>query len=223
MSKNAPLAIHEFNPQSKILIMLRNPVEFAYSWYKQSFFTCGEYIKPFRKAILAESDRRLGKKLSPRTKVPSFFYYSEIVRYKEQVQKYVELFGKDKVKVIIYEDFKADNDKTYKDVLSFLGVNVDFIPEFAGINKSREIKNSPVYFMSKDPRVMSLSRKLFPENIRQFVKEQIKKITFREEKRILLDGDLHSYLSTMYHDEVVKISQYLNRDLISFWGFDIKA
>ncbi|RLB84648.1 MAG: sulfotransferase [Deltaproteobacteria bacterium] len=219
-SLTAPLAIHRFNPQSKIIIILRNPIDFAYSAYKDSLETCGEYLKTFREAILAEPDRKQGKKLSPRTRSPSIFYYSELVKYTEQVKAYVDLFGENKVKIIIFEDFKTDNNKIYHEVLSFLGVDTNFRVEFRGINKNREVKYNRFYSIAKHPKIIQFSQKIFSENIRQFTKKQIHKIALREQDRKPLDDDLEGYLTTIYYDEVVKISQYLNRDLVSFWGFN---
>jgi len=101
-----------------------------------------------------------------------------------------------------------------------LEVDANFRPEFKRINKSREIKYRSIYFISKNHRLIHLARKIFPENIRRFVKKQIQKISIKEEQRAPLDNDLYHYLYNIYYDEVVKISQYLNRDMVSFWGFE---
>jgi len=219
-SVTAPLAIHRFNPQSKIIIILRNPIDFAYSAYKDSLETCGEYLKTLHEAILAEPDRKQGKKLSPRTRNPSIFYYSELVQYTDQVKKYIALFGEKNVKVIIFEDFKSDNTKIYQDVLSFLEVDANFLVEFRGINKNREIKYRQLYYIAKHPKTIHLAQMIFPQNIRQLAKKLIHKITLREQMRKPIDDDVKEHLTAMYYDEVVRISQYLNRDLVSFWGFD---
>jgi len=68
--------------------------------------------------------------------------------------------------------------------------------------------------------LIRLARKIFPERVRLFLKKLIEAISFTEKKREPLDKDLYQYLSSMYYDEAVKISQYLNRDLVSFWKLD---
>jgi len=101
-----------------------------------------------------------------------------------------------------------------------LGVDNNFTPAFKGINKSREIKFQHIYFISKNKMLIRLARKIFPERVRLFLKKLIEAISFTEKKREPLDKDLYQYLSSMYYDEAVKISQYLNRDLVSFWKLD---
>ena len=58
---------------------------------------------------------------------PQALLYSEHVRYVEQLRRYHELFGRDRVLVLIYDDFRADNEATVRRVLRFLEVD-DAVP-----------------------------------------------------------------------------------------------
>ena len=50
-------------------------------------------------------------------------YYEDLIKYHNYINNYFEDFGKDNVKVIIYEDFKRNNIKTLQDIYKFLEFN----------------------------------------------------------------------------------------------------
>jgi len=133
-SKVAAGNIHSFNKYSKILISLRNPIDFLYSLHAQLFYINAENIADFQKAFYLEPERRKGYNMPLGLLWPSSLYYSERIKYNEQVSRYLNIFPREHVKIIIYEDFKADNLTVYRDILGFLNVNVDFKPSLKVYN-----------------------------------------------------------------------------------------
>lgn len=53
-SEAAAGAIHDFNPEARIIIMLRDPVKMMYSLHGQFLKDCNEVIEDFAQAIAAE-------------------------------------------------------------------------------------------------------------------------------------------------------------------------
>src|SRR5262249_40885826 len=121
-SKQAAEEIYRFNPESSIIIMLREPAEMLYSLYSQFRFDGNEHLPTFEEALAAEDDRWAGRRMTRQTYFPQGLVYRETACYTEQVQRYFDTFGRAQVHVIIYDDLKADPDGTYWDVLEFLGV-----------------------------------------------------------------------------------------------------
>ncbi len=78
-----------------------------------------ETEKDFRKAIAREELARDQK--------PVLWYAMERVKYVEQLRRYHALFGAEQVLVLIYDDFRADNEGTVRRVLRFLDVD-DSLP-----------------------------------------------------------------------------------------------
>lgn len=114
-SPEAAREIQAFRPDAKILVILRDPVDRAYSQYWNQV---REGVEPlgFEEALRAEPERiargwRYG------------FHYVEAGRYAGQVARYLELFGPQNVNVHLFEDLKEDADGVSRDVFSFLGVD----------------------------------------------------------------------------------------------------
>ena len=59
-SKRAPEEIRRYNPQSRIIIMLRNPVDTIVSLHRHYFASCNEDIRDLEQALAAEPERRAG-------------------------------------------------------------------------------------------------------------------------------------------------------------------
>ena len=83
---------------------------------------------------------------SPGTNVPEMLFYRESVRYAGQLERYFSVFGRDRVHVILYDDFSRDTAGAYRAVLKFLDVDPDFAPEFRVVNpakrpRSQSLKN----------------------------------------------------------------------------------
>ncbi len=107
-SKQAAEEIKAFNPDARIIIMLRDPVEMLYSLYYTFRWDGNEHLPTFADALAAEDDRRAGRNITRQTYFAPGLVYHDVVRYAEQVRRYFDVFGRDRVKVIIYEDFAAN-------------------------------------------------------------------------------------------------------------------
>src|SRR5262249_2258784 len=79
--------------------------------------------KVLRRAIELEPERRAGRRIPRRSVRPKALLYSERVKYVEQLRRYYDVFEPDQVLVLIYDDFRADNEGTVRRVQRFLGVD----------------------------------------------------------------------------------------------------
>ena len=113
--------IREKVPHAKIIITLRNPINRAFSHYlllktllniKYSFDHMLKSEWANRKYHLATSLRSPG--------------IIECGFYSHGVSKYLELFGSDKIKIIIFEEWTKDTLNTINEIVEFLGVNYNF-------------------------------------------------------------------------------------------------
>jgi hypothetical protein len=115
--------IYAFDPAAKIIIMLRNPADRAYSLYNWMIQDGYEYASSFEEALRLEKSR-IEQKESDWYK-PNYYwgylYYRSGI-YHEQVKKYLELF-KQNVFIIKFEDFAADPEFSYRDVCAFLQID----------------------------------------------------------------------------------------------------
>lgn len=148
-SRRAAGEIKAFSPEARILIMLRDPVEYLYSLHHVALFTGQEDIRDFAAALQAAPLRRQGRTIPRRVQILDFLDYVETARFSEQVERYFDVFGRDRVKVTLLDELRADAAAVYWEVLSFLGVDRGFTPEFAPVNACRRLRSPALRRISK--------------------------------------------------------------------------
>jgi len=121
--------IKETFPDSKIIILLRNPVEIAFSQYQHYFRISAEDFS-FEKALKMENERLNDPKFKVEArKFHAGYYYMDRARLYRQVKCYKDHFGRQKVLIIFFKDLKNDPVKTCQRVFKFLGVDPAFRPD----------------------------------------------------------------------------------------------
>lgn len=143
ISERAAGEIRQFaSDDARIVMMLRDPVSWLASLHSHLCFTGDEDITDLAAALDAEPDRRAGRRLPPYSIPACATFYRRHTDYAAQVQRYFDAFGRDRVKVLILDDFKADSAGTYDDVLRFLGLPTDFPGRQAVLDASQRSRNS---------------------------------------------------------------------------------
>jgi hypothetical protein len=199
-SKDAAENIKSFSPDAKIIIMLRNPVDMMYSNHSQLLYSGFETIKDFGQALAAESDRAVGKNL-PRTLRVSenHLFYKEAVKYTNQVKRYFDVFGRENVHVILFDDFKSQTEKVYTNAST----------------RSQILRKFLVY---PSARLVGLVRLLLPSRrIRAGIISMLNNFNTDTSKRVRMSPDLEVELYKEFSEEVGRLSVLLNRDL-SAWA-----
>lgn len=139
-SKRAVPEILKFDPEAKFIVMLRNPVDLVYSWHSEIFANGTEDVWDFEKAWRLEKDRARGKHLPPFCIEKDRLRYSEIGKLGEQMERLLSLVRREKLLVIIYDDFVAKTPEIYQETLKFLGVHSEDRKEFPRINESKTLR-----------------------------------------------------------------------------------
>lgn len=213
--------IHRFNSRAKIIMVFREPVDFLYSFHSAAQFALGEHHKNFERALLAEDRRRKGEDLSKRVINPSWLFYSEFIKYAEQVSRYLALFDRDQIKMIIFDELKADPLSVYRDILTFLNVDCDFTPSLDIVNPNKQITWPTLKKYTLDsPYFRKALRMLFSDDIYAWFKNFYKTKMVKYEVRPVLDDDIRERWMRKIKPEVENFNNLLKTDLISLWGYD---
>ncbi len=214
-SRTAAQEICDFNPDAKIVIMLRNPAEMLYSQHSQFLYNGNEDLEDFREALAAESERKAGRRIPKSAHLVDGLFYSETVRYTEQIERYFERFRRENVHIILYDDFRADLPGTYRNLLRFLGVSDDFLPEFAVVNPNKRARSALLRNFVQEPpeSIKRLSRVFFPRSLRQRVMKGLDQANVRYEARAPLDPELKGELEHRFAPEAEKLERLLDREL----------
>ena len=139
-SREAMQAIFDFNPEARIVVMLRNPVDAAFSLH-QRMFEGGrnEDIADFATAWEKQEERAGGRSL-PTALVKDgrtfFVQYKKLFMLGHQLQALLGVFPRDQVHFILFDDLKTDTRGTYAEVLEFLGLDKDTRQGFPLHNKT---------------------------------------------------------------------------------------
>ncbi|HKY60217.1 MAG TPA: sulfotransferase [Gemmatimonadota bacterium] len=113
-SRSAAARIKEVRPEARILVILRNPVDRAYSHYWHQRVEFAERLS-FEDAIKDEA-RRIEQGL------PYGFLYLRTGMYFEQLRRFIDVFGAN-VRVHLYDDLRSDPGALCRDVFAFLEVD----------------------------------------------------------------------------------------------------
>ena len=223
-STRAAAEIKAFSPEARIIIMLREPVEMLYSLYYYFLFDGNEPLPTFEQALAAEPDRLEGRRLCRQTYFAQGLAYRRVVRYTEQVRRYIEVFGRERVHVIIYDDFAADVFAAYRQALDFLGVESKGCnPGFDVVNPAKRVRSPALRAAIGDPLVRSAVlalRRWVPRPVfaaLQRIDARVRQSNARVERRPPLEPEVRARLKREFAPEVRRLSELLGRDL-SHWS-----
>ena len=202
-------------PDAKIIISLRNPAEMAYSlWrYISRIGDRGEHLT-FEEA-LGEEDKRMNDPEFHRSETwhGSFYYYHRGFYY-EQVKRYIDAFGKDNVKIFIFEDFVKDPMKICSEAFLFLGVDPEFKPDLRKKNAGN-IRHRGLNKLLHNPTdTQALIIGAIPEGIRKPLKDFLVDMNSKPAKP--MDRKLRRELLDKYAPDIKKLEGLIGRDL-SHW------
>jgi hypothetical protein len=196
-SAYAPHRIKKELGDVKILAILRNPVERAYSAYRMHM-------------RMGTSTREISDALSDPAKV----HWIQVGFYHRLLKRYFDIFPRDNIKIIIFERFVRDKAGTMRDIYRFLGVNEDFTPDtsmvYAKGGTSRTgrmssnlkglslVLESMLARLSMDKTVRNLRRRMSGLNVK---------------KEPPLSRELHERLEAIYSRDIAALENLLQENI----------
>lgn len=213
-SPNAAKNIKKYNPNARLIAVLRNPVDRAYSRYWMS--NSGKY----KNINSWEPNRFLNYFYNQQTN-PEWLNIRYRGFYHEHLKRYYELFNNSQIKVFLYEDFKYDADNFLRQICDFIGVNNSFVFDNikagkSGIAKNRTLdkiihgkKSTAIVFFIK----LILKNKIAKNKAIQIVAniDSKNKIKYPE-----LDNKTRQELIKYYKQDILMLQDLIERDL-SVW------
>jgi hypothetical protein len=204
-SPSAAKEIFNSNPDTKIIIVLRNPVERAFSHYLMDLrinFTS----LPFRDAL--EQDLK-----SEHKSWNASSQYVELGMYAEQVKRYLDLFPALQIKIILHEDLKKSALKTIQDTYTFLGIDKEFVPNLAERhNESFLFRNATINALYRRVRLVQWIK----NNVGKSLKRNLRNILSKKGSLPLLQQAEKDLLLPYFRDDILKLQNLINRDLSSW-------
>jgi hypothetical protein len=216
-SRTAASEIHDFSPDARIVVSFRNPVDMIYSLYSLLRF---QGVEPCASLEEALEDREKPRWAFTAWPFRWAFTYRDVVRYSEQLERYYDRFGADRVHIVVYEDFVDHPRMTYRELLGFLDVDQTYLPELSVVNANRKLWSKVVNrWLYRPPAFVRRSGKMvFPARpVRKELGKKVIAHNRREVRRPKLDDTFRLRLEEELAPEVSRLSELIGRDLSSIW------
>ena len=198
----APKLIHEVSPNAKILISLRDPAERAHSNYL--------HLKRMGRVNLSFNEL-----LHKATKEGGDDYKSNLGLfgglYSENVKRYVNIFGSNQVKILIFEEWIKDAKNTVEEILEFLGNDYsydDFKDEV--YNKFGLARGPIAQAVLRNKKLKRFAKKNVPSPIRRFLKQ---KIILKPQPKPKMDNDEINLLVDFYWKDVENLQKIIGKKI----------
>ncbi|MFT6305081.1 MAG: hypothetical protein ACJA0Z_000242 [Halioglobus sp.] len=218
-SQTALQNISQFNPESKIIVMLRRPDEMVYSMHNQAVGNFSEDIIDFNEAWKTAIGGNHRSSWSPLCDEHSKLDYHRIALFSKQLERLFRYFPKNQVHIIFYDDFKQRTRESFDEVLLFLGLeSVDV--NTRKVNESQVVVNRTVgRFLTKPPPfAMEMSRQvkklLGVEKLG--MRKWLRTFNNRVQSRSPIDPLIRAEIISYYREDIIKLGKMCDRDL-SHW------
>ena len=198
---DTPDKIYKANNKAKIIIILRDPIERAYSHYLM-YKRNGYETESFSKKLGAYDKNKPQGEFHDYIIMPSYYF--------DSVSKYVKLFGRNQIKICIYEEFASNTEKIVAETLDFLGINSS-LPKNIGkkYNDFAHPLGKPQNFFIKNSVSKNIGRRLLPQSTRLSIKNFL---SDKNSKPKLKENDILK-LHEFFVNDVTKIQELLQQKL----------
>lgn len=218
-SNTAAQEIRGFDADAKAIVMLRNPVDVMYSQHSQLVFNQREDLTDFAEALAAEDDRMAGHRLPADAIRPEALYYRHSVAFAEQVARYFDVLGRDRVHIVVFDDLVAEPRAVYRSTLEFLGVDPTFEVDLSVYNPNKKPRSGAVQkliFAPKGPMKRVVGR-LRSVPVMHRVRDALVSANSTAAARSNMDPELRAQLTAEFAPQVRELGALIGRDL-SAWS-----
>ncbi len=194
--------IYKYNPSAKIIAMVRNPVDRAFS----------HYLMDKRLGYVEKTFEHIFN--NPGDNVNHFQQYFSLGLYAEQLQRYVDVFGVERVKVYSDQELRHHSNDVLGNVCEFLGIKQDIsMPTGRAHNEYKAPNNWLVARLYKMYSMRALMRQLLPRKIQSVLKD----VLFSKSGKPQLEPAFRRELQEFYRSDVERLSLLLGKDYPLEW------
>lgn len=198
----------------KLVAVLRNPADRAYSHYRQMIRDGREPLDSFMSA-LEDEDARIREHWWPD------FHYVQIGLYYAQLKRYFDLFEPRQIKIYLYEDLASEPRAVMEDLFRFLGVDSAFVSETAvrynasGVPRSKALHSA----LQGLRRLRPFVERVLPEQQGRRLLRLGSTLHNRNLTTSQLSPEMRRRVINQYfRDDIVRLQELICRDLSAWLG-----
>jgi hypothetical protein len=199
--------IRRYLPDVKLIVVLRNPVDRAYSQYKHLVRDGREPLATFEQALAAE-ESRIASGWHPIWHLKARGFYSA------QLAGYLDVFPRDRIAVHLYDDFVAEPRRVLRALYEFLDVDPGFAPDMSlRYNVSGSPRSRLLHaFLARPLAVKDAVKPLLPAPVRHRLRAKLMNRNIVPD-RSSISRDTRQALVALYREDILRLQALINRDL----------
>ena len=215
MSEDALAQVKEYNPDARIVLILRNPLQMLPSLHSQLVFTQDEDINDFEEAWDLSADRETGELKAKRARSMVPLRYRSCAKYGEQVARLKQFFPDEQIYIALFEDLKSDTKGEVSRILRFLGIK-DLSEQFDyRLQNPNTVNRSALLtrFLRHPPKWVKTLKAIIIGDRPSKLRTKLLDANTKVEKRVPLSGRVRAEIIAEYSDDVKKLGELLGRPL----------
>ena len=200
--------IQQHLPDAKLVAILRNPVDRAYSHFLHMVRNGTEPLTDFVQALREEETNAYQNR--------SLQDYVGRGRYYAQLKRYFDAFDRKQLKVYLYEDLTNAPIDTLQDIFRFLGVDDSFVPD---VSLRRNVSGYPKYktldkFLSRPSSVKDALKVYLPARLRWRLSKAFDDLKTRNlVQPPAVQPEVRRQLVEVYREDILHVQELIQRDL----------
>lgn len=207
-----PTRIKKILGNIKVLIILRHPVERAYSQFNFHRMLGHEKMNSDFEEVLENEEVVLGVKSRESWFWPA--YYKSKSLYYNQIKRYVDTFGRDNVHLIVFEEMIKDRNKPNL-IATCKFLDIDENHEFLSNHSNPTVLNFHSGYMERLRSIKNKLLKIFPEEYINPIKDAIIRRSYKKPPKLVKEVKEKLY-EKYFLEDVKKIERDFGVDL-SIW------
>lgn len=192
-------------PDARLVAILRNPIEQAFSHFQYARARMIEPLDSFDAALDAEPERL-------RDHWQPLFQYSDFPRYAEQLRRFQAHFPPEQLKIFLYEDYRADPKGVLRQIFQFVGVDPSFVPALHQDANSGGDPRSPLLqaIIMRPNLLGSIAALFLPLSVRRRIRDRISRLNVA---RTEFSPTARARLAAKLRPDILELQEMLGRDL----------
>jgi hypothetical protein len=192
--------IRAYVPHARLIAVLRNPIDRAYSAFTHARRIGWEPLTDFEEALRLEQ-RRLAERWIGLT------LYTTVGRYARHLDRYLAVFPCDQIRVYLFDDLVKQPTRLAQDVFRFVGVDDEFQPDVTMRNRGRAVRSVRLGMLSRTVRRSRVGRRLPSRPFGTFLR------AINDRPIDQLPDPTRRRLADEFEPDIAQLSRLLGRDL----------
>lgn len=205
--------IRKLNKNSKIIVVLRDPIQRAYSAYWDAKKVAKENASSFEEAIKKEITYLQDGTLNERATLT----YIDHGYYAKQLSIFYNYFEKEQIKIILFDDLVKNSSEVLKETFTFLEVENTFNPNFSVKNEAGLPRSIIIQKILQSIKMPKILRKILPINLISSVKTYlIRNLNMKKVRYPEMDAKIKKDLQKIYTKDIHQLEKMIDKDLSSW-------